>query len=174
MRGDLALHARLLLRPRGIVGLVGAVAGLTAVAAVYLPWYEVRASISMLGASGARSVGGLVGWQAQPWVWLAAAIGLAAAIVGLAVAVDRGPARARALLGSAAAGIAAIGIISLLVAPPQERFMADRELQQLQTAAGNVPQDVDVGFGVRSAVGLWLTLSAAALLFASAVATPEG
>ncbi|MGH3441021.1 MAG: hypothetical protein ACRDUY_03045 [Nitriliruptorales bacterium] len=174
MRGDLALHARLLLRPRGIVGLVGAVAGLTAVAAVYLPWYEVRASISMLGGSSARSVAGLAGWEAQPWIWLAAAIGFAAAVVGLAVAVDLGPARARGLLGGAAGGLTAIAIVSLLLAPPQERFMTDRDLQQLQSAAGSVPSDVDVGFAVGSSVGLWLTLSAAALLFASAVATPDG
>lgn len=174
MRGDLALHARLLLRPRGVIGLVGAVSGLTAVAAVYLPWYEVHASISMLGGSRAWSVAGLVGWQAQPWVWLAGAIGLGAAVIGLSVALDRGPARARDLLGAAAGGLAAVAIASLLLAPPQARFMSDVELQQLRAAAGNVPADVEVAFGVRSSVGLWLTLSAAALLFASAVATPDG
>lgn len=168
MRGDLLLHARLLLRPRGVAGLVTAMVGLTGAAALYLPWYEIRAEVTMLGASQSRVVASLAGWQAHPWLWLVAAVAVAVTGVGIAIAIDRPPRRGRDVLLGLAVALAAMTGISALVVPPPERFGAGDSLTQLQQIAETVPDDVEVELVVAPAAGMWIALATAGLLLAVA------
>jgi cytochrome bd-type quinol oxidase subunit 2 len=171
MRGDLAIHARLLLRPRGINGLVGTIAAASALAATYLAWYEVRADVAMLGSSQDTAVASLAGWQAHPWGWLAPAVSIVAIIAAIGVAIDR-PARSAGRIqlgcGSVLASIAALGA---LVLPPVSRFdIAGSRLRELAGLAERLPSDVEMTFATTTAAGLWVMLAAAALLVASGLA----
>lgn len=170
MRGDLLLNLRLLLRPRGVVGIVAAVVGLATAATLYLPWYEIRAEVTMLGSTDARTVTGVPGWQAHPWLWLVAALGIGAAAVGLAVALDRPPPGARDILVAAGVALAGMTGLSALFVPPTDRFGARDTVEELQWLAERVPDDVEVALFVRPAIGLWLALVAAALLIAVGLA----
>lgn len=168
MRGDLALQVRVALRPRGVVGVGGALAGLAGVVAVYLPWYALHADVTMLGSVRARPVAVLTGWQAHPWVWLAAALGVVAALVGLSVAVDRPIPASPEILFAAAIGLSLTTGVSAVVLPPTARFGADEQLVQLAALADAVPDDVSLGFSVHHASGVWVALAASALLLLTA------
>ena len=173
MRGDLGLTLRLAVRPRGIIGLVGAVAGATALAAVYLPWYEVRATVTMLGDSRSRAIAVLSGWQAQPWIWIAAALALAAVAVGIAVAIDRAPRSPREVLLGIAVALVGVTGLSAVAAPPPRRFLADADLQRLDALADRMPSDVALEFSVEPSAGVWVALASAALLVAAAYGARE-
>ena len=173
MRGDLALQLRLALRPHGVVGAVAALAGAVAVGAVYLPWYEVHGEIGMLGVTRSSAIASLSGWEGQPWVWLAAALALPAIVVGVAVAIDRPPRRARSVLLLVALGIALVAGVAAMWPPPATRFLADDELQRLHDAREVVPDDVAVTFSVEPVDGIWVVLAAAGLMVAAAYAVRE-
>ncbi|HEX2027542.1 MAG TPA: hypothetical protein VHF25_06035 [Nitriliruptorales bacterium] len=168
MRGDLALQLRVALRPRGVVGVGGAFAGLAGVIAVYLPWYALHADVTMLGSVRSRAVAALTGWQAHPWVWLVAALGVVATIVGLSVAADRPIPASPEILFAAAIAMSLTTGASALVLPPTSRFGADEQLVQLASLADAVPDDVSLGFSVHHASGVWVALAAAALLLVTA------
>lgn len=171
MRGDLGIHLRLLARPRGIIGVVGAVAGGSALAATYLAWYEVRADIEMLGANQDAAVASLAGWQAHPWGWLAPAVAIVAIVAAIGVAIDR-PAEAAGRIQLAAGSLlAVIAALGALVIPPVSRFdVAGTRLRELAGLAERLPSDVDMSFAVTTAAGLWVMLAGAALLVASGLA----
>lgn len=173
MRGDLALQLRIALRPRGLLGVAGAVMGVAGVTAVYLPWYELHADVTLLGHTRGGSIGVLAGWQAQPWIWLAAAISIAAAVVGMAVALDRPPPSTRRILFALALALAALTGLSALLVPPRTRFLTDTRFEQLEAVAGRMPDDVALRLTVQLGIGLWITLTAAALLLLAAFATRE-
>lgn len=169
MRGDLSLHLGLLARPQGVVGLVGVVAGATAFAAAYLPWYDVAATVEVLGSSGMRAVASLAGWESHPWGWVVPALALAAMAFGIGIAIDRPP--PGNLLLWTGLGLAAAVAGGGLLFPPVDRFdVAGSRLRELAALADRLPRDVDLTFSVRPAVGLWLTLAAAALVVAAALA----
>lgn len=169
MRGDWSLRLRLLVRPAAVVGLVGAVAGVAAIAGAYLPWYAVTARVAMLGTSQARAVAALPGWQAHPWGWLVAAFGVLAVVAGLLLAVDR-PLPHRTLLVSGC-GLGLTVAAGGLAFPPVARFdVADSRLRELIDLSGRLPADVELAFSVQPSTGLWLTLSAAVLVVLSAAA----
>ncbi len=170
MRGDLALEMRLVLRREGAIGLAGAVAGAAGVVASYLPWYTVHATVSMLDETRTSAVASLPGWQAQPWIWTGTALAALAVALGVAIALDRPPRWWREGLLTAAIALASVAGISALVAPPWDRFMADAELQRLQSIAERVPRDVEVAFSVTPATGVWVALATAAVLLATALA----
>lgn len=169
MRGDLALQSRIALRPGGITGLVAAVAGLTAVASVYLPWYVVVAEVSMLGATRSRTLVALPGWQSQPWTWVVAALGLLCAGIGLAIAADRPPRRPAAALIVAAVALACIVSVSVLITPSRARDAAGPDLTELEWLAGRLPDDVSIVLSVRPSGGIWVALAAAGLILAAAL-----
>jgi hypothetical protein len=172
VRGDLALHLRLLARPRGVIGLVGVVAGGSAFAAGYLPWYDVRATVDLLGRTGARSVASLAGWQAHPWGWAVPALALLVITTSVLVAIDRPP--PGNLLLWAGLGLAGTVVLGGLSFPPVARFdVAESSLRELVAVADRLPKDVGMTLEVRSAVGLWLTLAASALVIATGFASRE-
>ena len=172
MRGDLALRFHLLVRPAGVVGLVGVVAGTTAFAAAYLPWYDVTATVDLLGTSHQRAVASLAGWQAHPWGWLVPVLGLVALAAGLMLAVDR-PAPPRTLLTSGC-GLALTVVAGGLLFPPVARFdVAGSRLRELAALSGRLPADVHLAFDVRPSVGMWLTLAAGALVVVAAIVARE-
>lgn len=174
MRGDTALRLRLLVRPAGVVGLVAAVAGVTAFAAAYLPWYEVAARVEMLGAAQSRAVAGLAGWQAHPWGWAVLALALAGVALGVAIVLDRPPAFVVKGQLLVALGLAVAFAVALLRVPPVARFdIAGSRVRELAELSGRLPADVDLTFDVRPGVGLWMTLGAAALLLATALASRD-
>lgn len=171
MRGFVPLRVRMLVRPLGVVGGLGVGAGIAGLIAAYLPWYEVVATVEMLGAERTRPVASLAGWQAHPWGWLVPALALAGTVVCGALAIDR-PVRATRDLGLVPGlGLAAIVALSGLVFPPVSRFdRAGSRLRELDELADRLPQDVSMTFSVRPGVGLWIALAAAAVLVAVAVA----
>lgn len=173
MRGDLALQLRVALRPRGILGIAGAVAGVVGVVAVYLPWYELDAQVTLLGQTRGRSIATLAGWQAQPWIWVAATMSMLAAGVGVAVALDRPPPTLRRILFALGLALGALAGLSVLLVPPSSRFLADPRFDQLEAVAGRLPEDVALDLTVQPASGLWITLTVAILLLLAAFAIRE-
>lgn len=169
MRGDWPLRLRLLVRPAAVVGLVGAVAGMAAVAATYMPWYAVTARVGMLGTSQARAVAALPAWQAHPWGWLVAAFGALAVVAGLLLAVDR-PLPHRLLFASGC-GLALTVAAGGLAFPPVARFdVGDSRLRELVDLSGRLPADVELAFTVHPSTGMWLTLAAGVLVVLTAAA----
>lgn len=161
------------LRPRGIIGLVATLAATTGLIAVYLPWYGVRFDVRVLGAREVGTIASLAGWQAQPWIWLGAALSVIAAVIGLAVAIDRRPPRAGLALATIALAQATTTGLSALFAPPPSRLLADEQLRRLRNLPAAVPDDVGVTFAVDVGAGIWVGLAAAALLLAAALAMRE-
>ncbi|MDP8927837.1 MAG: hypothetical protein M3O70_04455, partial [Actinomycetota bacterium] len=152
MRGDLALQLRVALRPRGILGIAGAVAGIVGVVAVYLPWYELDAKLTLLGHTRWRSIATLAGWQAQPWIWVAATLSVVTAAIGVAVALDRPPPTTRRILFALALALGALAGLSALLVPPSSRFLADTRFDQLEAVAGRLPEDVALRLTVHPAI----------------------
>lgn len=162
MRGDATLEAKLLLRGSGIAGLAVACAGVLAMTAAYQPWYVVVARLAMLEHDQDRVVAELAGWQAHPWGWVVPALGLAAVVLGLGVALDRPVARARDLLLLAAVGLGMTVLAGALARPPVGRFdVAGSRLRELAELADRLPEGVALTFAVRPALGLWMALVAA-------------
>ncbi|MDP8962205.1 MAG: hypothetical protein M3N32_11395, partial [Actinomycetota bacterium] len=60
-----------------------------------------------------------------------------------------------------------------LLVPPSSRFLADTRFDQLEAVAGRLPEDVALRLTVHPAIGLWITLTVAALLLLAAFATRE-
>jgi hypothetical protein len=170
MRGDLLLQIRLMVRPRAIVGLVAALSGAIAVASLYLPWYEVRAHLEMLGETRSRMLAALAGWEAHPWLWAVGVLGVAAVALGLLVATDRAPKSSRALLAGVAAAISGLAGASALLVPPMGKFAAEGQVDELTAIADHVPDDVVVQVAVETATGIWVALAAAGLILLTAVA----
>ena len=171
MRLSVPLRVRMLVRPLGAVGGFGMGAGIAAVVAAYLPWYEVVASVELLGTTRGRAVAGLAGWQAHPWGWLVPALAVTGAVVCGAVAVDRPFRSTPALATGAALGLLATVAASLVVFPPVSRF--DRTgtgLGELDRLADRLPEDVALSFSVRPGLGLWIALVAALVLVATGIA----
>lgn len=172
MRGDLPLRLRLLVRPAGVAGLVGAIGGAAAVAGAYLPWYAVTARVGMLGTSQARAVAALPAWQAHPWGWLVAAFGGLALVAGLLLAIDR-PLPVRALLASGC-GLGLTVAVGGLAFPPVARFdTAGSRLRELADLSGRLPADVELAFTVHPSTGMWLTLAAGLLIVLTAAVVRE-
>lgn len=170
MRGDVLLTLRMMRRRSGLVGVVGAIAGVTALTAAYLPWYEVAAEVEMLGASRARPVATLAGWQAHPWGWLVPALALVAVVVGTALAADRPLPFTRDAHLAAGLGLATAVAAGGLLFPPVSRFdVAGSRLRELAGLSGRLPNDIALTFSVRPALGLWVTLGAATTLVAVAL-----
>lgn len=168
MRGDLRLRLHLLVRPSGVIGLVGAVAGGIAFAAAYLPWYDVTATVDLLGASQESDVASLAGWQAHPWGWLVPMLALVTVAAGLMLAIDRPAPPRTMLLGGA--GLAMTVVAGGLLFPPVDRFdVAGSRLRELAALSGRLPEDIRLVFDVRPSVGMWLTLAAGALVVIAAV-----
>ena len=169
MRGDTMLHLRLLRQPQGVVGVVATVAGASALAASYLPWYQVAATVQMLGTEQSRPVATLPGWQAHPWGWVVPALAVIAMVNGAMVALDRPPPWTAGVATSTGLGLTVTVVAGLIWFPPVTHFdVAGSRLRALADLAGRLPKDVDLSFHVRPAAGLWLTLAAAALLLATA------
>jgi hypothetical protein len=172
VRGDMSLRMHLLLRPTAVVGLVGATAGAAAFVAAYLPWYDVTATVDVLGTSQQRAVASLAGWQAHPWGWLVPAFALLVLVAGVLLAIDRPAPHRTMLLGGC--GLALTVVAAGLRFPPVERFdVAGSRLRELAALSGRLPPDVGLAFDVRPATGMWLTLAAAAVVVVVAVLSRE-
>jgi hypothetical protein len=157
VRGDLALSARLLLRPEGIGGSTMALGGGLLVAATLVPWRRAVAAVDMLGRSDIASIGtttllpGPAGW----------AIGTAACLLvvcGVGIAIDRPLPRAGAvaILAVAVAVTAALAV-SLPVPTPED--IAGMRVAELATIADQLPSGVSVTFAAQPAAGVWLLTS---------------
>jgi hypothetical protein len=165
VRGDAALQARLLLRGTGLAGVTIAAGGVVALVGAYRPWHAVTAELAMLGEDQRRPVAELAGWEAHPWGWLVPALGIAAMVMGVALAIDRPPMRARPLLLATAGGLAASASLGALIPPEVNRFdIAGSRLRELSQLADRLPQGVELSFSVGTGPGLWLTLGAAGLI----------
>lgn len=174
MRGDAALQARLLLRGTGLAGVTIAAGGVVSLVGAYRPWHAVTAELAMLGEDQSRPVAVLHGWEAHPWGWLVPALGVVAIVLGIALAVDRPPLRARALLVATAVALGLSVGLGALLPPDLNRFdIAGSRLRELSQLADRLPHAVELSFSVGTAAGLWLTLLAAALIAAGALGSRE-
>jgi hypothetical protein len=174
VRGDALLYLRLARRASGLLGLVSAVAGAAALVAAYLPWYQVTASVEMLGGEQSRPVASLAGWEAHPWGWVVPALAVVALVAGVALALDRPVPCTRDVELAAGLGLAAAVTAGGLLFPPVSRFdVAGSRLRELAGLADRLPRDVELTFEVRAGAGLWVTLGAAAVLVVVAFAVRE-
>ncbi|MFP5310243.1 MAG: hypothetical protein ACLGIR_11790 [Actinomycetes bacterium] len=168
MRGDVELQLRLLRRPAGIAGVVGCAGGVGALVAAYLPWYEVAATVEMLGGERTRAVATLAGWQAHPWSWVVPVLGLLGAAVLLAEALDHPLPGSRDLGLVAALGLGVAAAVGGATFPPVTRFdVAGSRLRELSGLADRLPSDVALAFAVRPGPGLWWTAGSAVVVVAS-------
>ena len=174
MRGDATLQARLLLRGTGVAGAGVAAGGVLALIGAYRPWYAVTARLTMLDEEQASAVAELAGWQAHPWGWLVPALGVVAVALGVAMALDRPPARTRPLLLATAGLLGAASALGALLRPGVGRFdIADSRLRELLDLAERLPEGLELGFSVAVADGVWVTAAAALLTAVGALAARE-
>jgi hypothetical protein len=172
VRGDATLAARLLLRGTGLAGLTAAVGGGVAVVAASRPWYVAVARVEMLGDDQSRPVSGLAGVPGTPWGWIVLAAGILAVAVGLAIAIDRPPPRARPVLWATAGAVAAAAVAAL-AAPADLTRVAGVGASDLLEVAEELPVGVDVTMWTTTGSGVHLALAAAALVAIGAAAARD-
>lgn len=174
VRGDATLQARLVLRGTGLAGVGVAAGGLLALIGAYRPWYAVRARLGMLGDEQTRAVAELAGWQAHPWGWLVPALGLVAVTLGVAMAVDRPPARSREVLLATAVLLAVGATVGGSQRPEVRRFdLAGSRLREWLELAERLPDGVELGFTVAVADGVWVTAASGLVVAIGALAARE-
>ena len=170
MRGDTALTARLLLFGQGRTGLVVAIGGALTVTGALLPWYELVATVSMLGADAERTVAVLRG---VPDLLRGAAVALAGlALVGLGVAtgIDRPPPGARITIAVAAIAAAVTAIGSLLVRPSVPTLVRQGGAE-LMALRDELPIGIELTFTAVPAGGCWVVVAGSLIALAGALAT---
>jgi hypothetical protein len=171
VRGEVPAALASVGRGSGLAGLVVALAGVVAASTLARPWYEATAELSMLGTAESRAVTVVVGWATAPG-WVAATAGAVAAVLGLALAVDRHPGWTRPTLLGAAVGLAVAGTTAQLVRPGLDRFPDARgALAELRAVAADLPEGVELTLTVRPGPGATTALVAGlAVLLATAAA----
>jgi hypothetical protein len=173
VRGDATLTARLLLRGTGLAGAVVVLGGGLAAVAATRPWYLAVAEMTMLGDQQGRTVASLAGVPATVLGWVVVALGLAAAVLGTNVALDRPPPHARALLLAVSAVLLVVAATVALRRPPLERVAAD-DADRLLALADRLPTGVELAISVRPALGPLVVGFAALLIGGGALAAREG
>jgi hypothetical protein len=170
VRGDTALTARLLLFGHGRVGLVVAIGGALTVTGALLPWYELVATVTMLGEDAERTVAALRGVPDLLRGAGALAAGLALVGLGLALGIDRPPPGARTVtvLASLTAAVLAIGS---LIVRPSVTTLARQGGADLISLRDELPVGIDLTFAAVTAGGCWLVLTGALIALGGAIAT---
>lgn len=149
-------------RGSGLAGVLVAGGGLAAVVAGSQPWFEAAAELAMLGAAEDRAVVTLLGWSTVPGV-AAAIAGAVAAVLGVALAVDRHPGWTRRALLASAVVLAACGTVAQLLRPTLDRFPDEAgALADLRAVIGELPRGVELTLSVRAGAGATIALVAAA------------
>lgn len=147
-------------RGSGLAGVLAAAAGLTAVTTVGLPWHEAAAELTMLGAAEDRAVVALLGTRTAAGV-LAAVVGLVAAGLGVALAVDRHPGWTRRGLLTTAGVLTVCGLVPWVWRPPLDRFPDESgALADLRAVVDELPVGVELALSVRAGLGASLSLAA--------------
>lgn len=172
MRGDAALTARLLLRGAGLAGVVAALGGVAVVLGAMRPWSVALAEVSMLGGTDERTVALLRGVPGTVGGWATALAGVAVIGLGMSIALDRPPARARALLGATAVVAGAIAIVHLLVVPDPLRI-AGQEAVELVALRDRLPVGVELELRSAAASGPWWVAGGALLGLVGAAAARD-
>jgi hypothetical protein len=172
VRGDAALTARLLLRRTGVAGVTAVVGGVLAAVAATRPWHVAVADLTMLGEQQGRPVATLDGLPGTVWGWCALALAVGTAALGAAIAVDRPPARARALLAGAAVTAWLIAVVGVLASPGLER-VAGPTGDDLLALAERLPSGVELSVTVQPGPGPLLLAVAGLLVVAAVVLADE-
>ena len=168
MRGDAGVTAGLLIRPSGLAGLAMAAGGGLVIGSAFAPWRITVATVTMLNHDDERIIAAQRGLPTIPSGWLVAALGVAVVGLGLAVALDRPPPRARSIAAVAAvlaAIVAAVTVVLVPGGPPPET--ADL-LSALGANGGHLPSDVEVAGEVRGGTGPWLAVAGAVVTLVGA------
>lgn len=162
MRGDAALTARLMLFGRGRAGLLVAVGGALSVVGSLLPWYELAATVTMLGEDAERVVAvqrGVPHLVGGGWTM---ALGLATIVLGVSLGIDRAPRWVRSAI---ALGVVTSGGIALraLLARPSPTAMSQAGGADLMALRDELPIGIDLAFTVEAVAGCWVVLGGAVL-----------
>jgi hypothetical protein len=168
VRGDIGLTVRLLLRRQGVAGLVVSLGGAMAIGAATRPWYRAVVTVQMLGDDGERTVASLAGIPSLIAGWAVVALGLVAAVLGIACAADRPHRRTTAALAVSAAALAVITTTAAVWRPPLQR-MTGAELDRLRSLADRLPIGVEMSFEVVRGDGLLWLAAATVLVVAGTV-----
>ncbi len=121
MRGHAPAVLASLVRGSGIAGVITALGGLLAIAALALPWHQATAELAMLGVAEQRAVATIQGWTTVAG-WVAAGAGAVAVALGAALAIDQHPGWTRPGLLAASAMSIVAGLAPRLRRPALERF----------------------------------------------------
>lgn len=168
MRGDAGLTARLLLRGAGFAGVVTAVGGGVVIAGALRPWYAIVAEVSMLGGVSERTVAWLPGFPATSSGWAVACLGLVVLGLGVLVALDRQPVRARAFtvgIGVVTLAVAAFAAVSV---PGLEAIAAETS-RELLDVRDQLPVGVELELRAIATSGPWWVAAGAATAIVGAL-----
>jgi len=171
VRGDAALTARLLLRGPGRVGTTIAVAGVLGVVSTLLAWQHEVERVELLGGSGERTLSTVRGVPDEPLAWLALAAAVLLLWLGLALAIDRPPMRARLVTAVAATVLVLAGSLAALDEPAGPAAASDGATTPRSEVA--LPVGVEVTTVHRTGPGPWLALTGGILALGGALAARE-
>jgi hypothetical protein len=168
----MALTARLLLRGTGLAGMVIVVGGLLAMFAATRPWFVAVAEVAMHGVVQDRAIAVQRGLPGVAGAWVTLGAGAMAVLLGGAIALDRPPTSARAVLVVA---VGALGIAAAWAwaAPPAVAELAGNEGAQLSRLADRLPAGVALDLHARASLGPWLSTVAAAMVAGGTLAARD-
>lgn len=171
MRGDAALTMRLLLRGPGLAGTTIAVAGVLGVVSSLQAWQHEVERVELLGGSGERTVSTIRGLPGEPLAWLVLAGGAILLVIGLALALDRPPMRARLAAAVAAAVLVIAGAVTALGEPATSTEASGGATTEAREVA--LPVGVEVTTVHHTGRGPWLALAGGVLALGGTVAARE-
>lgn len=171
MRGDAALTARLLLRGPGLAGTTIAIAGVLGVVSTVQAWRHEVERVELLGGSGERTLSTVRGVPEQPLAWLVLVAAVVLLWIGLALALDRPPMRARLAAGVAALILILTGAIAMSGHGPGSAPPDGGEATRASAVA--FPVGVEVTTVHRTGPGPWLALAGGILALAGTLAARE-
>jgi hypothetical protein len=170
VRGDAALTVRLLLRGPGLAGTTIAVAGVLGGVSTLLPWQHEVERVELLGGRGERTLSTVRGLPGEPLAWLVLAAAIVLIWLGLTLALDRPPMRAR--LAAAMAAVVLVGAGAAAASVGQGRSAAETASSDRNGEVA-LPVGVEVTTVNRTGMGPWLAVAGGVLALGGTLTARE-